>query len=111
MGGGGWGVCFFFKKYVFLLKSLKKERPLKFVEIFWINAPILLPIAPWAPGSQAPIAPLKEEHEDGFLHYAENKPPCWLLSRDNMSAMNRGGVGYPVLAVLKQFNSNTIAIQ
>ena len=69
--GGGWGGggVFFVKKYVLLLKSLKKALwapgacgP-KFVEIFLINAPILLPIAPWTPCSQAPVPPLKEEHE------------------------------------------------
>ena len=37
----------------------------KFVEIFLINAPILLPITPWAPFSQVPFPSLKEEHECG----------------------------------------------
>ena len=34
-----------------------------------------------------------------------------IKSRNLPKNINRGGVGYPVLAVLKQFNSNKIAIQ
>ena len=68
----------------------------KFVEIFLINGPILLPIAPC---SQAPVPPLKEEQEGS----RRAGLPCWLFLRKNTSA-RRLQVCSPVLAVLKEFN-------